>query len=98
MDGSPYPGYEKSALRRLAQMHGTREEEVDDLLRGEVLVDLYAVVRQALVISEDSYSIKRLEKFYNFKRATEVRKGDDSIVMFERWLADRSRREILEDI
>jgi uncharacterized protein len=93
-----YADYEKAALRRLAQAHATREQQVDDLLRGEVLVDLYAVVRQALVISEDSYSIKRLEKFYNFKRATEVRKGDDSIVMFETWLADRSQRQILEDI
>jgi predicted RecB family nuclease len=93
-----YADYERAALRRLAQMHATREQEVDDLLRGEVLVDLYAVVRQALVISEDSYSIKRLEKFYNFKRETEVRKGDDSIVMFEQWLADPSQRQILEDI
>jgi uncharacterized protein len=93
-----YADYEKAAVRRLAQAHGTREQEVDDLLRGEVLVDLYAVVRQALVISEDSYSIKRLEKFYGFKRETDVRKGDDSIVMFESWLADRSRQDILDDI
>ncbi|HKU69191.1 MAG TPA: TM0106 family RecB-like putative nuclease [Candidatus Baltobacteraceae bacterium] len=93
-----YADYEKSALRRLAQAHGTREQEVDDLLRGEVLIDLYAVVRQSLVISEDSYSIKRLEKFYGFKRETEVRKGDDSIVMFETWLADRTQRKILDDI
>ena len=28
--------------------HGTREDELDDLLRGEVLVDLFRVVRQAL--------------------------------------------------
>ena len=93
-----YADYEKSALRRLAQLHATREVEVDNLLRGEVLVDLYAVVRQALVISEDSYSIKRLEKFYGFSRATSVKKGDDSIVMFERWLAEPERRDILQDI
>lgn len=93
-----YADYERAALRRLAQAHGTREAEVDDLLRGEVLVDLYAVVRQALVISEDSYSIKRLEKFYPLKRVTDVKKGDDSIVMFEQWLQAQERREILEDI
>ena len=93
-----YADYEKSALRRLAQRHSTREQEVDNLLRCEVLVDLYAVVRRSLVISEDSDSIKRLEKFYNFKRSTEVRKGDDSIVMFETWLRDRDQRKILEDI
>jgi predicted RecB family nuclease len=93
-----YADYEKSALRRLAQAHGTREQEIDDLLRGEVLVDLFAVVRQALVISESSYSIKRLEKFYQLRRVTDVKKGDDSIVMFEQWLQDRGRHDILEDI
>ncbi len=92
-----YANYEKAALRRLAQAHATREAEVDELLRGEVLVDLYAVVRQAIAISENSYSIKRLEKFYELKRSTSVKKGDDSIVMFERWLHDGDET-ILRDI
>ena len=92
-----YANYEKAALRRLAQQHATREDEVDGLLRGEVLVDLYAVVRQAIAISQNSYSIKRLEKFYQLKRATSVKKGDDSIVMFERWLHDGDDG-ILQDI
>lgn len=92
-----YAPYEKVALRRLAQQHRTREDEVDDLLRGEVLVDLYAVVRQTLLISEDSYSIKRLEQFYGFDRATDVKKGDDSIVMFERWRLNGDQ-SILDDI
>ena len=34
-------------MKRLMGEHGTREPEVDELLRGEVFVDLYAVVRQA---------------------------------------------------
>ena len=93
-----YADYERSALRRLAQAHATREQEVDDLLRGEVLVDLFAVVRQSLVISESSYSIKRLERFYPLERVTSVKKGDDSIVMFERWLEEPERHEILDDI
>lgn len=92
-----YANYEKAALRRLSQVHGTRGEEVDDLLRGDVLVDLYAVVRQSLMISEDSYSIKRLELFYGMKRTTEVKKGDDSIMMFESWL-QRREQHILDDI
>ncbi len=92
-----YADYEKSALRRLAQLHGTREEEVDELLRGEVFVDLYAVVRQALVISEDSYGLKAVELLYDFKRDTQTMKGDQSIVMFERWLLERTP-SILTDI
>ncbi len=92
-----YANYEKSALRRLAQEHTTREDEVDDLLRGEVLVDLFAVVRQTLAISEDGYGLKKLERFYQLVRETEVKKGDDSIVMFERWMTDRDQH-ILDDI
>ncbi len=84
-----YAPYEKTALRTLAMRHGTREEEVDDLLRGEALVDLYAVVRGAIAQSQESYSIKKLERFYEFHRTADVRKGDDSIVAFERYLVDR---------
>jgi uncharacterized protein len=84
-----YAPYEKTALRTLAMRHGTREDEVDDLLRGEVLVDLYGVVRGALAQSQESYSIKKLERFYSFTRSADVRKGDDSIVVFERYLAER---------
>jgi predicted RecB family nuclease len=84
-----YASYEKTALRTLAMRHGTREEAVDDLLRGEVLVDLYAVVKGALAQSQDGYSIKKLEVFYHFLRAADVRKGDQSIVAFEEYLLDR---------
>ena len=92
-----YAGYEKSALRRLAQQHCTREDQVDDLLRGEVLVDLFAVVRQALAISEERYGLKNMERFYDLERATEVKKGDESILMFERWRDERDQA-ILDDI
>jgi uncharacterized protein len=92
-----YAPYETTALRRLMGRFGTREAELDDLLRHEVFVDLYAVVRQSLRISQKSYSIKKLEPFYGFERTTDVRRGDDSIVQFESWLASGDD-EILDDI
>jgi predicted RecB family nuclease len=92
-----FASYEKVALRRLAQQHCTREDEVDELLRGEVLVDLFAVVRQAIAISEERYGLKNLERFYDLTRETEVKKGAESVVMFERWLLEGDRR-ILDDI
>ena len=93
-----YAPYEKSALRRLAATYETREEEVDALLRADVFVDLFAVVRQALLISQPSYSIKKLEPFYGFTRATDVRAGDDSILAFEQWRLEPERRDVLHDI
>ena len=58
------PPYETSALKRLMGEHATREEEVDDLLRREVFVDLYQVVRQSMRISYDSYSMKKVREFF----------------------------------
>jgi predicted RecB family nuclease len=60
--------YEPAALKRLMGRHATREEEVDQMLRGGLFVDLYAVVREGLRASVESYSIKQLEQFYGFSR------------------------------
>jgi predicted RecB family nuclease len=92
-----YASYETTALRRLMGFYGTRERELDDLLRCQTFVDLFAVVRQTLRISQPSYSLKKLEPYYGMKRTTDVRRGDDSIVMFETWLAEGGE-EILADI
>ena len=59
-----YASYEETALKRLAMVHGTREAQVDDLLRRRKLVDLYKVVREGIRISEPRYSLKNLEVFY----------------------------------
>jgi predicted RecB family nuclease len=82
-----YAPYERTALTRLAGQHGTREEEVDDLLRGDVLVDLYRVTRQALRASVPSYSIKEIEALYGFERTADVRGGTEAVELFESWLA-----------
>jgi predicted RecB family nuclease len=80
-----YASYEESALKRLASDHATREVELDDLLRGHVLVDLYKVVREALCISQPSYSIKYVEHFYRPPRSGDVTNAGASIVFYERW-------------
>ena len=93
-----YAAYEETALKRLAMLHGTREAEVDDLLRNHRLVDLYRVVREAVRTSEPRYSIKNMERFYlDAKRGGEVKTAGDSIVMYERWrrLGDP---QLLDDI
>src|SRR5437588_5534091 len=80
-----YASYEPSALKRLMSEYATREDEIDDLLRKEVFVDLYAVVRQALRISHPRYGIKNVEQFY-MEREAALRAGEDSILLYERWV------------
>src|SRR4029450_5452423 len=63
-----YAPYERTALQRLMGEHGTREDELDDLLRGEVLVDLFRVTRQALRLALPSYPIKGVGAVYGLAR------------------------------
>ncbi len=81
-----YAAYERTALGRLAQRHGTRELEVDRLLRGGVLVDLFRAVRQGIRASVESYSIKRIEPLYSLTREVDLKDAGSSIVAFETWL------------
>jgi uncharacterized protein len=93
-----YGGYESGALKRLMQRHATREDEIDVLLRAGVLVNLYDhVVRQAILASVESYSIKRLEVFYLPEREGGITSAGFSIVEYERWI-EEGRPEILDAI
>ena len=96
-----YAPYEPTAVKRLAGRHGTREEDVDRLLRGGVFVDLHRAVRQGIRASVESYSIKRLEPLYGFAREVDLRDAGSSIVEFETWLElgqDEGREELLKKI
>jgi predicted RecB family nuclease len=81
-----YNHYETTALKRLMGRYATREREVDELLRGDVFVDLYRVVKQGLRASVESYSIKKLEPFYGFTRAVDLRSASNALAHFEAWL------------
>ncbi len=92
-----YANYEENALKRLAMLHGTRENDVDHLLRTFKLVDLYQVVREAIQVSEPSYSIKNLEAFYMQAREGEVTSAGASVVVYEQWRQLKDAR-LLDDI
>ena len=84
-----YAPYEVTALRRLMGRYAVCEDEVDNLLRNEVFVDLYAVVRQSLVIGEPSYSLKYVEHLYRGRRQGEVGTAAESMVFYHRWLVEQ---------
>jgi predicted RecB family nuclease len=77
-----YNHYEPTSMDHLSELHVTREEvvghlmgrfatredEVDNLLRRDIFVDLYRAVHQGIRASVESYSIKKLEPLYDFER------------------------------
>ena len=84
-----YAPYEPAALLRLAARHGVSEDEVDQLLRDGVFVDLYSVVRAGIRVSQRSYSIKKLEPLYMEAREGDVQGGAESIVVYHQFTAAR---------
>jgi uncharacterized protein len=80
-----YASYEITACRKLMGRYGVCEYEVDQLLRNNVFVDLYKIVRHGLLVGEPRYSIKNVEHLYRPKRETEVADGGASIVVYEHW-------------
>lgn len=71
--------YEPAALKRLMGRYATREVEIDSLLRSRCMVDLYAVVRQGLRASVESYSIKKLEPLYGFTRSISLPEANKAL-------------------
>src|SRR5712692_9493038 len=87
-----YAAYEVTALRKLMGRYGTREAEVDTLLRNEVFVDLYTIVRQGLRVGALDYSLKALERLYRASRTGGVTTAGDSLVFYDRWLVSGESR------
>lgn len=80
-----YAAYEKTHLLSIAARYGIGEDEVDTLLRQNVLVDLYPIVRKAMRIGSPSYSIKKLEPLYMGAdlRESDVTNAADSITEYK---------------
>jgi len=83
-----YANYEIAACKKLMSRYGICEYEVDQLLRNNVFVDLYRIVKTGLLLGEPRYSIKNVEHLYRSKRETEVGSGGDSVVVYETWRDD----------
>jgi predicted RecB family nuclease len=89
-----YTAYEPSALKRLMGKHATRENEIDQMLRAGIFIDLYSVTKQALRLGIESYSLKELEKFHGFEREFALRDAALQLRALEGFI----ERKILKDI
>ena len=74
-----YAPYEPAALKHLTLRYGTRGDELDQMLRTDLFVDLYSVVKNGILASVESYSIKRLEPLYDYIRAMELSNANSAL-------------------
>lgn len=82
-----FGAYEPSSIARLSGEYATREDELDDLLRRDAFVNLYAAFRQAVRAGAPGYGLKDLEPLVGFKPTAAIKSGMDAIVEYEKWLA-----------
>jgi uncharacterized protein len=93
-----YAPYEPTAIKRLVGRHGTCVDEVDELLRAGVFVDLYRAVRQGIRASVESYSIKRLEPLYGFTRTVPLHEANVALNSFEAAIALGNGEQEIGDV
>ena len=93
-----YAPYEPTAMKRLMGRYGTRADELDQLLRAKVFVDLYSVVRKGLRAGVDSYSIKKLEPFYGLAREVDLRQASRHLRAVEYAIARRDAASLTAEI
>lgn len=98
-----YASYEVTALTRLAARHGILEKEVSELVSSGRMIDLFKVVKGSIMVSQPSYSIKKLEAFYEFARKSKVLDAGSSIDEYDYYrqlveLEDPKAQEVLQQI
>ncbi|WP_280232732.1 AAA domain-containing protein [Nocardia cyriacigeorgica] len=92
-----YTSAVRSALVCAGARFGTGEDLIDELLTGGVLVDLYPIVRNAVLIGTDSYRLTRLRSLLPGAPPAPGADHDCVTVLGLRdWLLDRAAEQGIE--
>ncbi|MEZ5249944.1 MAG: ribonuclease H-like domain-containing protein [Ilumatobacteraceae bacterium] len=83
-----YSHTERSALQRLAKDHVVGEAVLAELVETGLFVDLYPVVRHALVVGAESYGLKRRTTRGLRAIARHIDRGAGAVLEYERYSAD----------
>lgn len=81
----------RSALLRWTGRHGVGAETVEELLHAGVLIDLYPIVRNALLIGERSYRLSRLRRLLPGSPDTE--RDCVTVLRLRDWLVERAAEQ-----
>ena len=76
----------------MTSLHKVNSVDYDHYLSLGRFVDLFRVVKQAIYVSQKSYSIKDIEKYYDFKRSGDFLKGDVSEEFYVQWMQNKNQQ------
>lgn len=74
-----YGHHEPVALKRLMGRYASKEDEVDNMLRADLFVDLHRVVKHSIRAGVEGYSLKELEPLFGYEREVPVEIADEAL-------------------
>jgi predicted RecB family nuclease len=92
-----YSGYERTKIAVFERKYGVTEKDALEVFKNR-MVDLYPVVKRSTVLPARGYGLKRIAPFVGVKYSADDAGGSQSIVWFQEYQRDPSRRDILETL
>ncbi|MEU7768562.1 AAA domain-containing protein [Nocardia sp. NPDC049190] len=92
-----YTSAVRTALQHCTGRYGIGEEIVDELLCDGVLVDLYPIVRSAVIVGEQSYRLRSLRRLLPDAAHSPVAERDClTLLRLRDWLLDRAAEQRID--
>lgn len=91
-----YGWFEVEVVHRYAAKYGISEIAREALDRN--MIDILAVIRPAVIFPLSFYSLKDIAHYLGFHWRSEDASGANSVMWFEEWLADKSKKRLLQKI
>lgn len=92
-----YSSYERTKIAGFERKYGIAEKDALELFKSR-MVDLYPVVKRSAVLPARGYGLKRIAPFVGVKYSADDAGGSQSIVWFQEYQRDPSRKDILETL
>jgi len=92
-----YSGYERTKIAAFERKYGVAEKDALETFKNR-MVDLYPIVKRSAVLPARGYGLKRIAPFVGVKYSADDAGGSQSIVWFQEYQRDPSRRDILETL
>jgi uncharacterized protein len=80
-----YNHTERSALERLTIDHGVMELQLLELIETGLFVDLYPIVKDALLVGAETYGLKDVERLTDYERGHDIDQGAGAVVEYDRY-------------
>ncbi|MFZ0885037.1 MAG: TM0106 family RecB-like putative nuclease [Candidatus Acidiferrales bacterium] len=92
-----YSSYERTKISALERKYSVSEKDALELFKTR-MVDLYPVVKRSAVLPARGYGLKRIAPFVGVKYSAQNAGGAQSIVWFQEYQRNPSRKDILETL